>query len=119
MNEATVKYKLKYMFDLGSGVCLWATNESALKRFGDYPIETELLPVSDDLKERLYQVIACYDESIDWNDPGAGSTWSLQEEESFVKMANSVYESLCDELGPDFDVLNCLYLEFCDGEAHT
>lgn len=113
------KYKLKYMFDLGSGVCLWTANESARKRFKDYPIEIEMLPVSDDLKERLSQVIECYDQSIDWNDPGAGSTWSLQEKEAFIEMANSVYVSLCHELGPDFDVQNCLYMEFGDGEVQT
>ncbi len=40
-------YKIKYMFDWGSGVCLWSSNDEAKEKFGDYPIEDlEKLPVS-------------------------------------------------------------------------
>ena len=44
-------YKLKYMFDWGSGVCLWSSNDKAKEKFGDYPIEEmEKLPVSAELR---------------------------------------------------------------------
>ena len=45
------KYKLKFMFDWGSGVCLWSDNESAREKFGDYPVFCSDLPVSKDLKD--------------------------------------------------------------------
>ena len=44
------KYKMRYMFDWGSGVCLWSNSNETIEKFGDYPIEDlENLPISDEL----------------------------------------------------------------------
>ena len=39
-------FKPKYMFDWGSGACVWSTNEASVDKFGDYPVMTDVLPVS-------------------------------------------------------------------------
>jgi len=31
-------YELKYMFDWGSGTCVWANNEASKKLFANYPV---------------------------------------------------------------------------------
>lgn len=44
------KYKMRYMFDWGSGVCFWSNSDEAREKFCDYPIEEfEKLPISDEL----------------------------------------------------------------------
>ncbi len=46
------KYALKYMYDWGSGICLWSVNDAAREKY-DYPIELDSLPLSDNLKNEL------------------------------------------------------------------
>ena len=48
------KYKMRYMFDWGSGVCLWSNNDETVTALGDYPMEElEKLPISDELVREL------------------------------------------------------------------
>ena len=48
------KYKMRFMFDWGSGACLWSNNDQTVTAFGDYPIEElEKLPISDELVREL------------------------------------------------------------------
>ncbi|MCR5479442.1 MAG: hypothetical protein K6F27_06225 [Ruminococcus sp.] len=50
------KYKMRYMFDWGSGVCFWSNSNETRVMFGDYPIEElEKLPISDDLVRELVE----------------------------------------------------------------
>ena len=60
-------YKLKFMFDWGSGGCLWSTNESSLDKFGDYLVTTDVLPVSQELKAKLDHLIDWHDEALNWD----------------------------------------------------
>ena len=32
------KYEMKYMFDWGSGTCVWSTNDAAIDKY-DYPVD--------------------------------------------------------------------------------
>ena len=34
------KYELKFMYDWGSGVCVWSVNAAAKAKFNNYPIAT-------------------------------------------------------------------------------
>ena len=70
------KIGLKYMFDWGSGVCVWTTNDAGKERFKDYPVETSLLPISEELKNHLEHLISWYDEALDWDNPGGDLLWS-------------------------------------------
>ena len=46
------KYKMKYLFDWGSGTCLWSTIDAAIDKY-DYPVVLDNLPISSNLKIQL------------------------------------------------------------------
>jgi hypothetical protein len=62
--------RLRLFFDAGSGVCLWAQDEEAKQRFG-YPVDLNALALPRDLHADLVRLIADYDATIDWDNPGA------------------------------------------------
>ena len=95
---------MKYMFDWGSGVCLWSTNEAAVKKY-DYSVETSVLPISDRLNERLEPLIEKHDEALNWQEPQGELLWSKEQEQGFIEEAHQAYEEVVRELGPDVDVL--------------
>jgi hypothetical protein len=66
---------LRYFFDAGSGVCLWAADDEARAAFG-YPVELEELDLPRDTIFLGNRLIAIFDESIDWQDPAGASPWS-------------------------------------------
>lgn len=45
-------YKLRYFFDFGSGICLWAANDAARDHFG-YPVDSSKLPITSTLMHRV------------------------------------------------------------------
>ncbi len=97
-------YKLKFMFDWGSGVCLWSANDNAEDKFGDYPIETAELPISQKLKDNLERLIECHDEAFNWNDPSGNLLWDDGQIREFLVLAKKLYLLLCDELGEEYEV---------------
>ena len=46
------KYEMKYLFDWGSGTCLWSTIDAAIDKY-DYPVVLDNLPISSNLKIQL------------------------------------------------------------------
>lgn len=50
------KYEMKFMFDWGSGCCVWSINDAARELYG-YPVLTEQIPISSDLKATLNYLI--------------------------------------------------------------
>lgn len=104
------KYKLKFMFDWGSGSCLWSINDAANKLYG-YSVSTEQLPISSELKDTLNELINTHDEALDWNCPQNGLLWSEEQIQSFMTAAVAAYEKLSLELGQEYDIAlwdNCL-----------
>lgn len=98
-------YKIKYMFDWGSGVCLWSCNKEAKEKFGDYPIEEmEKLPISAELREKLYHLINEHDNALNWDDPGGDLLWNEQQIADFKQRAAQAYEQLVRRLGEEFEV---------------
>lgn len=97
-------YKLKFMFDWGSGVCLWSANKAAKDKFGDYPIDTSELPISQRLKEKLDQLIEMHDEALNWDDPAGELLWDNGQINEFLAMAKKCYFALCDELGEEYEI---------------
>lgn len=100
----SMKYRLKFMFDWGSGVCLWADNEATEVKFGDYPVETYDLPISDELKATLEKLIYLYDESFDPEDPNSDWLWDKNQIEEFLRTVRKAHERLCEELGLEYGV---------------
>lgn len=64
--------RLRFFFDAGSGVCLWAQDAEAKERFG-YPVESRDLDISDDLRAQIEQLVTDYDDTFPWDDPGGGN----------------------------------------------
>lgn len=91
-------YEIRYFFDPGSNVCLWAKNFTARERFG-YPINHWELPLSENAKRWLQYLIAWFDTSIDWSAPSdSNHYWSPSEIEQFKVAAQKGFEFLCQEL---------------------
>ena len=97
-------YKMRFMFDWCSGVCLWSMNDASKERFGDYPIETDQIDVSDELRKELERLIYWHDEALNWEDPASGLVWTQEQIDSFCDAAEAAYQRLCNELGPDYDI---------------
>ena len=96
--------KLKFMFDWGSGVCLWSTNKAAEEKFGDYPVTTDDLPISRGLKEKLKQLTEKHDEAFNWSDPAGDLLWDDAQIQEFLVEAKNGWQLLCDELGNDYKI---------------
>lgn len=97
-------YKLKFMFDWGSGVCLWSANKCAEDKFGDYPIISSELPVSEELKEKLDELTGWHDEALNWKDPAGELLWDDTQICEFLMAAKKIYLAVCDELGEEYEV---------------
>jgi hypothetical protein len=97
--------KLRYLFDPGSGVCLWAADDEAKRAFG-YRVELEQLPLSQEVLELGEQLIILFDTSIDWRYPPRPSPWSSVEQESFRVASQQFYKRLVSELGKRFEIVD-------------
>jgi len=62
---------LRFFFDAGSGVCLWAYDDEAKARFG-YPVESGVLDIPAELQAEIEQLVTDYDDTFPWDDPGSG-----------------------------------------------
>lgn len=51
------RYKLRFFFDAGSGICLWSADERTIEKF-DYPVDPSKLPIDENLRRRLHYVTA-------------------------------------------------------------
>lgn len=67
---------LRFFFDAGSGVCLWAYDDEAKARFG-YPVESGVLDIPAELQAEIEQLVTDYDDTFPWDDPGSGQGVSL------------------------------------------
>lgn len=98
------KYELKFMYDWGSGVCVWATNAASKAKFQDYPVNTSDLPISPELADLLNRLIIQHDTALNWADPGSALLWNEAQQAAFIAQAQSAYQRLCAELGSDYEV---------------
>jgi hypothetical protein len=76
------KFRLRYFFDPGVGVCLWAVNDAARERF-DYPVDASDLPVPENTWRQVSYLCAWFDTIIEWDNPPGPSPWSPGENERF------------------------------------
>lgn len=63
--------RLRFSFDAGAGVCLWALDAEAKARFG-YPVEAAMLDIPEDLRAEIERLVTDYDDTFPWDDPGSG-----------------------------------------------
>ena len=104
-----MRYRLRFFFDPGSGVCLWSANDAARERF-DYPIELVELPLSDETRQSGEELIGRFDTSLDWSDPGGPSPWTASDAAAFDESALSWLALARHELGEEYDIVNQLSL---------
>ncbi|MFZ6846546.1 hypothetical protein [Undibacterium sp. RuTC16W] len=91
-------YVVRYFFDPGSGICLWAKNEATREKFG-YPIDHWTLPLPENTKRALQYLVAWFDTSLDWDAPSDSDTyWSDDELQRFRLAARKGLELLRQEL---------------------
>jgi hypothetical protein len=98
-------YLLRYFFDPGAGICLWAGNDDARERF-DYAIDASTLPFPENTWRRVIHLCSWYDTSIDWNYPPGSSPWNTEEFERFHAAAQKLLALLREQLGPEFEIVD-------------
>ena len=97
--------KLRYFFDPGTSICLWAADDAARDRYG-YAVEYEDLPLPEVTVEKAVQLAKWFETSIDWSYPADPSPWSADERQRFISAADDFYQTLIETLGPDYEVIN-------------
>lgn len=96
---------LRFFLDAGSGVCLWAGNESARQQFG-YPITLERLPLSNDLMSSGQGIIEDYNKSMDWNNPAGRTIWDAEKCRAFNQRVEKFLVDMQNQLGEGFRISN-------------
>ena len=99
------RYKARYFFDWGSGICLWSASLATREAF-DYPIESSALPISDELRDTLERVVALQLGQLNEADPGGPSPWSDDDLQSFRRESRALLEQLRIELGDDWEIVD-------------
>lgn len=92
-----MRYRLRYFFDAGSGVCLWAGDAATEARYG-YAVGLDALPLSDETRAALGRLIAANDRSIDWADPAGADVRAAGDAERFADAAREGLARLRREL---------------------
>lgn len=88
---------IRFFFDTGSNVCLWAGDDATQARHG-YAIDANDLPLSTNTQRWLQHLIAWYDTSLDWDNPGGASPWPDGELARFQRAAQEGLARLRQEL---------------------
>lgn len=100
-----MRYAIRFFFDAGSGVCLWAGNDAARDRW-DYAIEAASLSLPPELRTEAERLVQWYDSSVDWIDPSNPSPWDQSARERFAVVAQVFLGDLRAFLGPDYDIID-------------
>ena len=98
-------YRLRYFFDAGSGVCLWAGNAAARARWG-YPIDLDDLPLPADLRHDASCIVRWWDTAYDWDDPAGPSPWQPEEDRRFAAAAQALLTRLREHVGLDVEIVD-------------
>ncbi len=91
---------IRFFFDAGSGFCLWAGDDATEERHDGYGIDAFNLPLSTNTQRWLQYLIAWYDTSLNWDDPGGASPWSDDEQARFRQAVQEGVTRLRAELAP-------------------
>lgn len=101
---------LRFFFDAGSGVCLWANDAEAKARFG-YSVESSALDIPQVLRDEIEQLVTDYDDTFPWDDPGKGEAvepdrtmFGYEENPPFVTRVRNLLPKLRAALGPSFEI---------------
>lgn len=94
-------FRLRFFFEPGSGIALWAGNVAARERFGT-SIDAADLPLSQSTWRYVHYLCAWYDTSLDWSCLPNPGPWSPEETARFHAAVARFLPLLRNELGPSF-----------------
>jgi len=99
------RYRLRFFFDPGSGVCFRSGNDTARDRFG-YAIDMAQLPLARETQKQAEDLIAWFDQSLNWEYPPDPGPWSQDERRRFDEAVEQFVDRARIELGAEFEVVN-------------
>jgi hypothetical protein len=99
------RYKLRFFFDYGAGVCLWSANDAARAEF-DYPIDHSKLSLSPATIATIDKLLAWHDTPLNWDYPPDPGPWRQEECDRFNAAVAALYASIVAELGEAFEVVD-------------
>lgn len=102
---STPLYQLRYFFNFGAGVCLWAGNDATREIF-DYPVSSAQLPITTTLKYRVEFVVTWYDTFLDWDCAPQLTPWSDREQAQFNAAAQELLHLLREQLAEKFVIVD-------------
>jgi hypothetical protein len=105
MEYFMAKYRLRFFFDPGGGICLWAGNDAARERF-DYAIDASQLPLPENTWRRILYLCYWYDTCIDWNYPPDPSPWDEAEWQRFNVEAQKLLALVREQLSSEFEIVD-------------
>lgn len=71
-----------------------------------YPVAISDLPLTRDVKQQACRLIAWYDTSIDWSDPGGPGNWDAAEWENFHQATQDFLKSLRNQLRANHEIVD-------------
>jgi hypothetical protein len=98
-------YKLRYFFDAGSGICLWAANDASRSTWG-YPVDVDVIGLPETVCKQAYDTLTFYDTCINWSSPGDPSPWTEVDRQALNVSAQSLLRSLRSALGDSFEIVD-------------
>ena len=96
------RHHFHFYFDPGAGTCLWSADEETRATF-DYAVDLAALPLAPETRAAAELLVARFDTSIDWDNPGGPSPWSEEEAWEFSLAAAALLDRLRAELGATID----------------
>ncbi|MFZ3194433.1 MAG: hypothetical protein WA154_14670 [Moraxellaceae bacterium] len=101
--------QIKFYFDAGSGICLWAADAATEQQLG-YAIELSQLPLSENTQRWLTHLISWFDTSVDWSEPTrAGQYWKPAEQQRFQASCQIGLDLLRNDLPASGYRIECPY----------
>jgi hypothetical protein len=96
-------FVFRFFFDPGSGTCLWSASKEAEALY-DYPVDHHLLPISEELRQRLDGLVLEFDTDYDWDNPPGEGKWSDEQRDAFWRRVDENLAMLRRELpAPDYE----------------
>jgi hypothetical protein len=92
----------RFFFDAGSGTLLWAA--PADQPEWGYAIDLDRLPVGPRLRAELWELVARYDTSLNWEYPPDPGPWQQADHERFAADVRRALARLRAELGPAWHI---------------
>ena len=78
-----------------------------LKRIGnDWWVDIHQLSISNELKDEIELLIDWYQKAYDFDHEGSYAEWNYGYPNDFYEFTNMIYERLCKELGPEYEIIS-------------